>query len=47
MDIKEVLEEKVSKQYWLADELGKSYNRENSYVQTEYNPDMKYLTRLL
>jgi len=31
--IKEVLDEKGIKQTWLAEQLGKSYNMVNSYVQ--------------
>jgi transcriptional regulator with XRE-family HTH domain len=31
--IKEVLEEKGIKQKWLAEQLGKSYNMVNGYVQ--------------
>ena len=31
--IKEVLEQKGIKQVWLADQLGKSYNIANGYVQ--------------
>lgn len=31
--IKEVLEEKGIKQTWLAEQLGKSYNMVNGYVQ--------------
>ena len=44
--IKEVLEEKGIKQKWLAEQLGKSYNMVNSYVQTEGNQVWKTYTKL-
>ena len=36
--IKEVLEEKGVKQTWLAEQLGKSYNMVNGYVQNRQQP---------
>lgn len=41
--IKEVLEEKGIKQTWLAEQLGKSYNRENGYVQNRRQPRLEVL----
>lgn len=41
--IKEVLEEKGSKQTWLAEKLGKSYNMVNSYVQNRQQPRLDIL----
>lgn len=41
--IKEVLEEKGIKQTWLADELGKSYNMVNGYVQNRQQPRLEIL----
>lgn len=41
--IKEVLEEKGIKQIWLADQLGKSYNMVNSYVQNRRQPSLETL----
>ena len=41
--IKEVLEEKGIKQTWLADQLGKSYNMVNSYVQNRQQPRLEVL----
>jgi putative transcriptional regulator len=41
--IKEVLEEKGIKQTWLADQLGKSYNMVNSYVQNRHQPRLEVL----
>ncbi len=41
--IKEVLEEKVIKQTWLADKLGKSYNMVNGYVQNRQQPRLEVL----
>jgi putative transcriptional regulator len=48
--IKEVLIEKKIKQKWLSDELGKSYNMVNSYVQNRQQPRLEVLfefTRIL
>ena len=44
--IKEVLEEKGIKQVWLADQLGKSYNIVNGYVQNRNQPSLEVLYRI-
>jgi transcriptional regulator with XRE-family HTH domain len=41
--IKEVLEKKGIKQTWLAEQLGKSYNMVNSYVQNRQQPRLEVL----
>uniref|UniRef100_UPI00404A01E6 helix-turn-helix domain-containing protein n=1 Tax=Flavobacterium sp. TaxID=239 RepID=UPI00404A01E6 len=41
--IKEVLEEKGIKQTWLAEQLGKSYNMLNAYVQNRQQPRLEVL----
>jgi len=41
--IKEVLEEKGLKQTWLAEQLGKSYNMVNGYVQNRQQPRLEVL----
>ena len=41
--IKKVLEEKGIKQVWLAEQLGKSYNMVNSYVQNRRQPSIECL----
>ena len=41
--IKEVLEEKGIKQIWLAEQLEKSYNMVNSYVQNRRQPSIECL----
>ena len=41
--IKEVLKEKGKKQTWLANELGKSYNMVNAYVQNRQQPRLEVL----
>jgi transcriptional regulator with XRE-family HTH domain len=41
--IKEVLEEKGFKQKWLAEQLGKSYNMVNSYIQNRQQPRIEIL----
>ncbi len=41
--IKEVLEEKGIKQTWLAEQLGKSYNMVNGYVQNRKQPRLEVL----
>jgi transcriptional regulator with XRE-family HTH domain len=41
--IKEVLESKGIKQTWLAEQLGKSYNMVNSYVQNRQQPRLEVL----
>jgi putative transcriptional regulator len=44
--IKEVLAEKGIKQKWLANNLGKSYNMVNSYVQNRQQPRLETLYRI-
>lgn len=44
--IKEVLEEKGIKQIWLAEQLGKSYNMVNSYVQNRRQPSVEDLFKI-
>lgn len=44
--IKEVLEEKGIKQVWLAEQLGKSYNIVNGYVQNRSQPSIEVLYRI-
>ena len=41
--IKEVLKEQSKKQTWLAEELGKSYNMVNAYVQNRQQPRLEVL----
>ena len=41
--IKEVLAERGIKQVWLAEQLGKSYNMVNSYVQNRRQPSIECL----
>ncbi len=41
--IKEVLDEKGIKQKWLAEQLGKSYNMVNSYIQNRQQPRIEVL----
>jgi putative transcriptional regulator len=41
--IKEVLELKGIKQTWLAEQLGKSYNMVNGYVQNRQQPRLEVL----
>jgi transcriptional regulator with XRE-family HTH domain len=41
--IKEVLEKKGIKQKWLAEQLGKSYNMVNSYIQNRQQPRLEIL----
>jgi len=41
--IKEVLVEKGIKQTWLAEQLGKSYNMVNGYVQNRQQPRLEIL----
>jgi putative transcriptional regulator len=43
--IKEVLETKGIKQTWLAEQLGKSYNMVNAYVQNRQQPRLEDLYR--
>jgi putative transcriptional regulator len=44
--IKEVLEQKGIKQVWLADQLGKSYNIVNGYVQNRTQPSIEVLYKI-
>ena len=44
--IKEVLEEKGIKQTWLAEQLGKSYNMVNGYVQNRQQPRLEILNEI-
>ena len=44
--IKEVLKEKGIKQTWLAEEIGKSYNTVNSYVQNRQQPRLEVLDQI-
>jgi putative transcriptional regulator len=44
--IKEVLETKGIKQIWLAEQLGKSYNMLNSYVQNRRQPSIEDLFKI-
>ena len=44
--IKEVLEQKGIKQVWLADQLGKSYNIVNGYVQNRSQPSLDILYKI-
>jgi putative transcriptional regulator len=41
--IKEVLDRKGIKQKWLSEQLGKSYNMVNSYVQNRQQPRLEVL----
>ena len=41
--IKEVLKEKGIKQKWLAEQLGKSYDMVNGYVQNRQQPRLEVL----
>ena len=44
--IKEVLENKGIKQTWLAEQLGKSYNMVNAYVQNRQQPRIEDLYKI-
>jgi len=44
--IKEVLEEKGIKQKWLAEQLCKSYNMVNGYVQNRQQPRLEVLNEI-
>jgi transcriptional regulator with XRE-family HTH domain len=44
--IKEVLESKGIKQTWLAEQLGKSYNMVNAYVQNRQQPRLEDLYKI-
>jgi putative transcriptional regulator len=44
--IKEILETKGIKQTWLAEQLGKSYNMVNAYVQNRQQPRLEDLYKI-
>lgn len=44
--IKEILKEKGIKQIWLAEQLSKSYNMVNSYVQNRRQPSLECLYKI-
>ena len=44
--IKEVVDEKVIKQKWLAEKLDKSYNMVNAYVQNRRQPSIETLSQI-
>lgn len=44
--IKEVLEDKGIKQVWLAEQLGKSFNTINGYVQNRKQPSLETLYKI-
>ncbi|MDB9963715.1 helix-turn-helix transcriptional regulator [Vicingaceae bacterium] len=44
--IKEALEARGIKQIWLAEQLGKSYNMVNSYVQNRRQPSIEDLYKI-
>lgn len=44
--IKEILEHQGKKQTWLAQELGKSYNMVNAYVQNRQQPRLEVLYKI-
>lgn len=44
--IKEIIDKKGIKQIWLAEQLGKSYNMINSYVQNRRQPSLEDLFRI-
>jgi putative transcriptional regulator len=44
--IKDVLEQKGIKQTWLAEQLGKSYNMVNGYIQNRRQPSIVDLNRI-
>lgn len=44
--IKEVLEEKGIKQVWLAEQLNKSFNTINGYVQNRHQPSLETLYKI-
>jgi transcriptional regulator with XRE-family HTH domain len=44
--IKAVLEDKGIKQVWLAEQLGKSFNMVNSYVQNRRQPSIEVLYQI-
>ncbi len=44
--IKEILTEKSLTQTWLSEQLGKSYNMVNGYVQNRRQPSLELLFRI-
>ena len=44
--IKEILKEKGIKQVWLAEQLGKSFNTVNGYVQNRHQPSLEILYKI-
>ena len=44
--IKEILDERGIKQTWLAEQLGKSYNMVNAYVQNRRQPSLEILNHI-
>jgi len=44
--IKEVLSEKDLTQTWLSEQLGKSYNMVNGYVQNRRQPSLELLNKI-
>jgi len=44
--IKEVLDERGIKQTWLAEQLGKSFNMVNAYVQNRRQPSLETLYKI-
>ena len=44
--IKEILTEKNLTQTWLSEELGKSYNMVNGYVQNRRQPSLELLNQI-
>lgn len=44
--IKVVLEKKGIKQVWLAEQLGKSFNTVNGYVQNRHQPSLETLFKI-
>lgn len=44
--IKDVLKEKGVKQVWLAEQLGKSFNTVNGYVQNRAQPSLEILFKI-
>jgi len=44
--IKEVLEQKGIKQTWLSEQLSKSYNMVNAYVQNRRQPSLEILNEI-
>lgn len=44
--IKIILEERGIKQIWLAEQLGKSYNMVNAYVQNRRQPSLEVLNSI-